>query len=115
MTDVAVNVALPSEGSHTYGEASCSPGNVVTIITFEAPANWRFLGFLGGGDTDAEFWVEFDGDAKYRDETTIVKRRCAIELPVSDPDSRSRMIDVKVKNVGDGSALFDATLLGELR
>lgn len=101
--------------ANTYGaDASVAPAATATLVTYAAPANWRFLGILGGGEVDGLFAVKFDGTTKYAIRTNIAQRQACFILPNPDAAGASTTVTVAVTNTGEATGIYEVTLLGDL-
>jgi hypothetical protein len=114
--DVSDTDRLPvneGDASNTYGEQLSVPsGNTVTLVTFVAPAAWRFTGFEAGGEVDGKFFVQFGASTKYVVRTNIANRQASLRLPHADPGAGGLTVDLKVTNTGETSGDYEGTLLG---
>lgn len=105
--------AIDESADNIYGEQpTVTSGSTATLVTFSAPAGWRFYGFIGGGEADGKFMVQYDAATKYVSRTNISRRDPSFILPVPDPDAGGTVVTVKVTNTSDSTAAYEATLLG---
>jgi hypothetical protein len=106
---------------NTYGESTLvGIGGTVTPVTYAADSEWRFLGIILTGDTDAIATIKFDGVSKYKVRTSGENPTAKLILPSPDPDAAGTTVTVEVFNNGHGTtsggspylATFTVTLLG---
>jgi len=104
---------VPATARNTYGsQASVLSGNTATLVNYAADADWKFIGFIAGGEVDGRFYVEFDGVAKYVVRTNIAQRHAELVLPFPDGAAASTTVTLKVENTGGATGDFEGTLLG---
>lgn len=101
------------DASNSYGEVSTvAPGATVVITSITAPADWRFRGIIGGGDTDGKFTVEYDSVVKYTKRTSIAEQFPDFILPEPDLVAEGTVVRLRVRNEGTVSGAFEGALLG---
>lgn len=109
-----VTARAPS-GQHVFGAAADLPGgNTATLITFDAPTNWRLTGLRASGDTDGIFEVLYDDEPAYPLERILLSRPSAEFAVAPDPEASGKTVTVKVTNLSSASGSFRAKLLGVL-
>ena len=101
------------DADNIYGEnGTVVSGATATLVTFSAPAGWRFYGIVGGGEADGKYLVQYDAATQYVSRTNIARRDPSFILPVPDPDAGGTVVTVKVTNTSGFTAAYEATLLG---
>lgn len=104
---------LHQDGVNNYGTVlAVANGATGTIVTFVAPAGWRFAGFEAGGEGDGLFFVQFGVTTKYSRRTNIVNRHASVALPEPDATAGGQTVTLKVTNNSVDTADFEGTLLG---
>jgi len=108
----SVPVVEPS-ATNTYGENAAVPsGNTVTLVSYSAGAAWRFSGFIGSGEVDGRFFVQFNAVTKYVFRTNIAQRQAELKLPHPDAAAGGTTVTLKVENTGADTGAYEGTLLG---
>lgn len=101
------------DATNTYGDSSSVPsGNTVTLVSYVASSDWRFYGFVAGGEADGRFFIQFDAAKKYQIRTNITQRQANLILPQPDPDAGGTTVTLQVENIGEVAADFEGVLLG---
>jgi len=103
---------IKRNSNNTFGQLSIAASIQSTVVSFVAPAGWRFEGIIGGGESNGLFEVKFGAVTKYAVRTNIVDRKADFELPHPDASAGGTTVTVEVTNTGDQTGLFDVTLLG---
>ena len=105
--------ALQTDADNTFGStAALAMGATATLVTFTAAADFRLHGWIVTGEGDAYITIEIATVKKYSDRTNETRKSVNTILPVPD-DVGGSLVELKVRNDGDGAGDFEATVLGE--
>lgn len=105
----------PSKAKVTnFGSSSVASGATITLATYTVPASKRFyfMGGMIGGNESGEFTFEINSVVVglYRNSGS---NRSAVVTLLNEPEASSTaVIDIRVKNIGDKTRTFEATLMG---
>ena len=96
------------------GDASAVPINATAVlVSFTAGPDYRFRGFMGSGDADAIYALQYDGVTRYMKRSNIVSAgEVALMLPDADPAAAGAKVRLLVTNVGLGTTDFHGVVLG---
>jgi len=97
-----------------YGSSVVGTGATVTLATYTVPAGKRFIfkGGIIGGSEAGEFTFEINSNtyALVRNSGSI--RTIVATFPVPPEASAAAIVDINVKNIGNKTRQFEATLNG---
>ena len=101
---------------NSFGSAIVSPGLTVTLATYTIASDkaFTFIGGIVGGDESGEFHFEVGGSDIALVRNSGSQRSIIVNFPESQKVGASTVINIKVKNLGNKTKQFEATLSGYL-